>query len=1758
MEQIAIVGIGCRFPAGIVDAPSFEEFLRRGGDAIQPVPASRWPDTGLLKPVQEGGFLANVDSFDASYFHIGPTEAAQLDPQQRVLLEVASDALNDAGIPAGGLRGSGTGVFVGIYNNDYRLLAMADPARLNSFTGMGTIHALAANRLSYFYDLRGPSLAIDATCASSLVAVHMACQSLALRESDIAIAAGVNLILSPLSMLSTSLVVAPAADFRCKTFDSRADGIVRSEGCGAVILKRTSDALRDGDRIYAVILGTGVNQDGRSNGLSAPNPEAQEDLIRSVLRKAEVKPGSIGYFEAHGTGTALGDPIEAEAIGRVMRHPLICGSVKTNLGHTEAAAGIAGLIKTALQIHSGFIAPHPHLKSIHPLVAELAPNIRIADTLECWTRGVEPRRAAVSAFSLGGTNAHVLLEEAPLTGLTESVESDPRKPFSLTISAAEEPALRQAAADWAGFLRASDYPFASICYTAAARRTHHKHRIAVLSNNGFDAAEGLAHWVEGKQYAAAPVTAGVVRQQPLLAFAFSGQGANWRGFGLELMETEPVFRSLLERAAATVQRLANWNLLNVIRDGLNDKAEYAQAALFSLHAAFIELLRSWGVRPDAVIGHSLGEVTAAYGAEAISLDEALRLLVLRGRVSETLGLDGAMAAVRLPEPEARLLAEGLPLTIACRNSVSSVTLAGSRQAIQQFAARAEAVSVSCTLLRTNRPFHSPGMDLAATEFEREAGSIAVTPASVPWYSTVTGAAIGEMLDASHWRRNLTDPVRFDEASQAMFADGYFDVLEFSPYPLLGGYLRETSAEVRVRPLLYGPRNQTKQMRELLCRLYVSGCDIEWKASFDGASQVVVPLPRYPWQQKQYWLSSPEPVVPPFGYRVDWAKKRLLPAQAYEEAELSIDRVCASYCAAALPGIGPGHPFAARLNEIAGIPANALGPKLSAEDVIRDYPELSAELSLLRRCGEALPGILNGRVAAVDVVFQGAEPAAVYRHSPFARHFHPLLAEQLLREVKRRAGKQIRILEVGAGTCGATSFLVPLLAAIPGVRYFLTDKSRAFLPAARQEFGEYPWVEFGVLDLDEDFGKQGWEAGSFDLIIASNALHAARNVTGAAARLRSLAIDNGSLLLLEGTGNLNWADLTFGLTRGWDSFEDPEIRGRGPLVCVQRWPEVLKLAGWSGPARVMTGPGTEAAVICVACDEAPVSRRRWLLTGSEIPEAQALTSALRLAGDSVETARELSDAAEPGSETLIVFFQSREPFSESASADAQALIRLLATVSKRRDESRVWVVTCGAELSLSQELNNGCRENDLAGAPLRGIARVFAIEQPNRWGGLIDREEGMSGSLLAQLLHRACALSQLAGVDQFEDRIGVRRGCTYVPRLTRDIGRGQPATHLNPGSPCLITGGTGGIGTHLAHWLVGQGARHLVLAGRRGPDHPEAATLARELRSGGASRVDIVKLDVADRRQVEALIRSYDSVPVRAIFHTAGVVADGTLPMMRESDLSEAMAAKAQGAWNLHNATSTLDLSHFVMFSSAVSMVGMSGLAAYTAANEFLNELSFLRRSMGLPSQSIAWSGWNETGMAASAGAARAHQWKTLGLETLSVAEGIRCLDSLASGSAACLAWMNVNWDRYLDRFPAGRVPAFFSAFMKAAGLSESDRSARPSGRGVAPRDEQAVRAFITEQIRGLCCDVPEHIGEEDSLFDLGMDSLMSVELCNAVSRTLNIDIAPTALFDYTVFGDLILYLCKEAGIETESARAERALETLSDSELRELELALRQ
>jgi NAD(P)-dependent dehydrogenase (short-subunit alcohol dehydrogenase family)/acyl carrier protein len=537
-------------------------------------------------------------------------------------------------------------------------------------------------------------------------------------------------------------------------------------------------------------------------------------------------------------------------------------------------------------------------------------------------------------------------------------------------------------------------------------------------------------------------------------------------------------------------------------------------------------------------------------------------------------------------------------------------------------------------------------------------------------------------------------------------------------------------------------------------------------------------------------------------------------------------------------------------------------------------------------------------------------------------------------------------------------------------------------------------------------------------------------------------------------------------------------------------------------------------------------------GRRPEEFDGLVSELRRAGDIVHECRDVSEAASLPAGASVVFFQG---------SDAASLIRLLGCVT---DSTRVWVVTRNAEISLSQMLNTACGDDHLAGAALRGIARVFATEQPDCWGGIIDFDTAheRNGVLLARLLLQARA-------GTCEDRIAVHQGRTYVPRLARESSQPSPISFDSNGV-CLITGGTGGIGAHLARWLVGRGVRRLVLAGKRGAAHPDAAALEDELRHAGATQVDIVAVDVADRSQVDDLVRRYTP---RSVFHTAGTVADGTIPSIRESDLHEVMSAKAMGAWHLHQATAGLELSHFVLFSSAVTVLGMSGLAAYTAANEFLNELAWMRRGMGLPAQSIAWSGWNNTGMAASAGAARVQQWRTFGLEPLSVADGLRGFEAALSNSAACLAWMDVHWDQYLARFPRGRVPAFFSAFALPTAADATSPAA--AGRA-ASHDEQSIRTFIADRIRGLACDAADDLADEDSLFDLGIDSLMAVELRNGLSRELSVNLSATALFDYPLFGDLVQYVCREAGIETQAARAERMLETLSDSELRTLELSL--
>lgn len=867
-EPIAIIGLGCRFPGA--DSPDrFWELLRDGVDAVREVPADRWnvdeyydpdPDVPGKSYTRFGGFLEQIDRFDPQFFGISPREAVTLDPQQRLVLEVAWEALEHAGVAPGRLRGTRTGVFIGIGSSDYAQLQTAGGAgTIDSFTGSGGGVCFAAGRLSYCLGLQGPAVAIDTACSSSLVAVHQACQSLRLSECNMALAGGVNVIAKPDLFVYLSRVKALAPDGRSKVFDAAADGFVRAEGCGVVVLKRLSDAVADGDRILAVIRGSAVNQDGASSGLTVPNGPAQQAVITEALSRAGVAPAEIDFVETHGTGTSLGDPIETGALtatlgaGRAEGQSLTIASVKTNIGHLEAAAGIAGLIKVVLSLQHGEIPPHLHFERLNPAISFGSMNVVIPTKRQPWLPGTRRRIAGVSAFGLSGTNAHVVIEEAPPARLQVHTGED-RPLHVLTLSARNEEALRELADRYRGHLSAHpELTAADLCFTANTGRSHFSHRLAVVEATAAGMGERLAA-MDGPRVFTGSFQAS---SRPRIAFLFTGQGSQYDGMARALYQSQATFRRAFDRVADALRGELERPLAEVLYGGRADRAlresTYAQPALFAVEYALAEVWRSWGIEPSVVVGHSIGEYAAACVAGVLSVEAAAKLVAARGRLMHALPAGGGMAAVAASA--ARV--EGA-IAIAAVNAPESVVISGAEPALQAVIQALEADGVRTRRLDVSHAFHSPLMDPMLDAFESIARGIEYRAPRIPWISTLTGEPVRGSIDGAYWRRQIRGTVRFADAVSAVQSRGIELGVEIGPGQELIGLARQCGID---RPGWVGSlrngRDDWESLLAALATVYVHGANVDWAGFEKDYSRRKFALPTYPFQRQRYW-SQPRP------------------------------------------------------------------------------------------------------------------------------------------------------------------------------------------------------------------------------------------------------------------------------------------------------------------------------------------------------------------------------------------------------------------------------------------------------------------------------------------------------------------------------------------------------------------------------------------------------------------------------------------------------------------------------------------------------------------------------------------------------------------------------------------------------------------------------------------------------------------------------------------------------------------------------------
>ncbi|MEZ4271531.1 MAG: alpha/beta fold hydrolase [Myxococcota bacterium] len=875
-DAIAIVGMACRFPGGANSLEDFWELLASGTDAIRRTPTDRWtahPDEDETSgPAAWGGFLDNVDRFDPEFFGIAPREAKSIDPQHRLLLEVTWEALEDAGIVPTGLRGSQTGVFVGICTGDYQYHVTAAPDR-DVYSVTGCAPSFAAGRLSYVLGLQGPSMIVDTACSSSLVALHLAARSLNSGESDTAVVAGVNLILSPHTTAGLALTQTLSADGRCKTFDARANGYVRGEGCGVVIVKRLADARRDDDHIHAIIRGSAMNQDGRSTGLTAPSVGAQSALIQQALDTAGVAPDAIDYIEAHGTGTALGDPIEVAALKAVFAprkdtRPCVLGTVKTNIGHTEAAAGLAGVIKTVLALKHGIIPRHLHLQQLNPRIGFDDTPFVLPTEARTWAASDRPRIAGVSSFGFSGTNAHVILQEAPKSA--PRAESTATRPMHLlTLSGRSTEALAAQCRRLAEHL--NDHPEATlldVCHTAAVARVHHTERLALLAEDTTELTADLRAFAKGQPVAHA-IQGAAALTACKVGFVFSGQGAQVARMGHQLYQTHPAFQKIIDRCSDAVADLLARDLREVLADpsdhGL-DQTAYLQPALFAVQMGLVTLWQEWGVTPAIVLGHSAGEFAAACTAGVFDLETGARLVAQRGRLMQA-APEGAMLALRADEARVeQLIAQrsfgdsASALSIAAINGREATVVSGTPAAISEMQSAGADAGIGTRALRVNRAFHSALMDVVQVAFAELAQNIDFQSPRIPFVRNIDGA-VGDALDAHYWSEQLRAPVRFSRCVTTLGQAGCDAIVEIGPQATLIGLVADQLGDEGCKPSTLVPslRRQQSDWTTLLRavgQLHVSGVAINW-STFDAPySPRKMTLPPYAFTHERYWVDAP--------------------------------------------------------------------------------------------------------------------------------------------------------------------------------------------------------------------------------------------------------------------------------------------------------------------------------------------------------------------------------------------------------------------------------------------------------------------------------------------------------------------------------------------------------------------------------------------------------------------------------------------------------------------------------------------------------------------------------------------------------------------------------------------------------------------------------------------------------------------------------------------------------------------------------------
>ncbi|OBI77408.1 type I polyketide synthase [Mycobacterium sp. E740] len=1690
-EPVAIIGIGCRVAGAINTPEQFWNFLLDGGSDIREVPPERWEpylrrdprNAAVLKDVTRWGtFLDDLPGFDAEFFGVSPREAELMDPQQRLALEVSWEALEHAGVAPKSLAGSDTAVLMGVNSDDYGKLIMEDLPGIEAWTGIGTSLCGIANRVSHLLDLRGPSVALDAACAASLVAVHQACQMLSTGETSLALAGGVSALIGPGLTRVLDVAGATAPDGRCKTFDAAADGYGRGEGAGVVVLKRLADALRDGDHVFAVVRGGAVAQDGRTVGIMSPNGDAQADMFRRACQSAGIAPASVGFVEAHGTGTPSGDPTEVGALAAVYGAdrpagaPCRIGSVKPNVGHLEGGAGVVGLIKAALALHHEAIPPTAGLTALTPAVDWATSGLRVPTQVESWKRaGGTPRRAAVCSYGYGGTIAHVLLEEAPAPPVTGAVLPQ-QLPTIIPISARSSARLRTQANALAGWLRDDAPPLDQVAATLWTRRSHEPVRGAVIADDSAGLAAGLTALADDVADPAV-VTGNVVPGAAAGAvWVFSGHGSQWAGMGRELLTTATEFAATVDAVDSVFTAELGFSAREALTGGRLGGTDQVQALTFAMQVGLAATLRARGVTPAAVIGHSVGEVAACVTAGVFDLTVGAAVACYRARGFRSVMGQGAMALVRLPFADAeRRLAGRTDVVAAISASPESTVISGVAAAVDDVCRQWAELGVMVRRVNTDVAFHSPAMDALTGELGRLTAQLPRPRLpEIPLYTTALADPRSTApRDQHYWVANLRERVRFAEAVSAATEDGHRLFLEVSAHPVVAHSIVETLTadgvdQHAVVPLLRRERPEMHSVATAVAALHCHGAPVEHGLS---ASSWAGDVPVTQWQHRRFWRT---PTPPPGGrgvHEVDThsllgGRTEVTGAVSSKMWQTRVDMDTRPY-----PG---DHPV--KGTEI--VPAAV---------IINTF--LGAAGEQRRRCDAAGPDLVDvrlrtpvapGRARDVQVVLQDRGLTLATRlvdddeeadDSGWLTHSSAVVAtDQDIHDIENLLGE---VLDESAvrQRCRDTlppTHVVDMLATV-GVTAMGFDWEILELAAgdgellarvAAQADRSEPVSWAPLLDAATSAAATVFDGPSqlrMPARIDRVQVHSRPPAVGVLHVRRRPGTTSTDVLIAEESGKV-LASLT-GMS--FEQLENPSGSDVTRMLHSVSWHPV--------PWRPDSRP---AAVVVVGGDEATRDFVTRDLAACAVPYAV------------YDDATEMSVSADSLDRDSVVLVVPRT--CDSPDRSVSLVMQTLRALLDGGGRARMWVLTHGVHEGVN-----------VAHAPLWGLARVAAAEHPDVFGGVLDVDVA------------ALPVGVLASV-QGHPVVVLRDGVAQSARLSAP-GRGTGAPmQCSAGGTYVITGGTGALGLRMAQRLADIGARRLVLLSRRGMPERSAWQADSELVRNVAAleergvSVRVVAMDIAAPGAADELRAALRDLPaVRGVIHAAGVEAGALLVNTTPEDFASAMRPKVDGTLTLHEVFPPEQLDWLVLFSSCGYLAGFPGQGAYACANSFLDVMARHRRRLGDRTVSVAWTAWRGLGMGSTSGFVAA-QLDALGMDTVGADEALHALDLAMRQDDPNIV--------VLPLLPAAAtVPMLADVAPSATDLPGVEESPAVSLVDADPsRVGQVVAAAVAAQLGVSAGDVDTGL----PLVEVGVDSIMTVGLLRQLEKQTGLSLPPTLLWEY--------------------------------------------